>query len=43
MTLYVRSVTVMLNGVSGLRRRVPRRCYIMARWLLLHLADVSLK
>jgi hypothetical protein len=40
MTLYVLSVTVMLNEVSGLRRHFLRRC-IMARWLPLHLVDVS--
>jgi hypothetical protein len=40
MILCVRNVTMMLNGVSGLRRRVLR-CCIMARWLLLHLVDVS--
>lgn len=33
-------VTVMLKGVSRLRRRVLR-CCVVARWLPLHLVDVS--
>ena len=33
-------VTVMLKGVSGLRRRVLH-CCVVARWLPLHLVDVS--
>ena len=39
MTLCVRDVTMMLNGVSGLRRRVLR-CCVVARWLPLYLVDV---
>ena len=33
-------VTVMLKGVSGLRRRILH-CCVVARWLPLHLVDVS--
>jgi hypothetical protein len=40
MTLCMRNVTMMLSGVSGLRRRVLR-CCVVARWLPLHLVDVS--